>query len=1113
MQPKTIFFIMLKRILTLLILALVTSQYLHAQVTTSSISGTVTDSNGTPLVGASVTAVHQPTGTKYVTLSKQGGVVNLPGLRAGGPYTITVTYVGFKTLVYDNVTLALGEAYNLTAQLTSETVELTTVSVTASTRRRSFTDKTGATTNIGAAQLSTLPTISRSITDYTRITPQANGTSFAGRDNRMNNMQVDGANLNNNFGLSSDLLPGGGNPISLDAYQEISVNVSPFDVRQSGFTGAGISAITKSGTNTFHGSIYGAYRDQSFNGTNVAGTKLPSPAKTDNKLYGFTLGGPIMKNKLFFFINGELEKASRPGITYSPKGGSGNGTVSNVPKDSLAKLYNYLQSKYNFDPGAYDNFPNYETKNHKILAKVDWNISSAHRLTVKYSDYLSDDVNTASGSGGINGASSQSSIVSYWGSYRFGLNAMAFNNINYTIQDKVKSGAVELNSNFRGKFANQFLATFTKISSIKGHNGPTFPFVDILGLTPGSKNNYLAFGNEPFNGNNNQVINDVFNVTDNFTYFAGKHTLTAGATYEYQKVGNMFMPGSQGYYVFGSLNDFITNQAPKLYSINYSLIKDQDAVFGSNMKLGQFGIYAQDEYNANPRFKLTYGLRVDLPVYPEDPIENPAITKLNLLDRDGNTVHYTTGKWPKTSPLFSPRVGFRWDVNGDKSMILRGGSGIITGRVPFVYPAAIPNGSGMYTFGSLITNTSDLANFLFNPDPHAYNPQYNSNLNPAQFPTVAGTVAPGTFYAADPNYKFPQVWRTDLAVERSLGKGWGASLEALATKDINDPTVRNANQVMTADGTVKIGGSETRPRYSGTTARRVNSSITNAAILENINKGGSFVLTAQVSKSFSKGFYASLAYNYTFAVEGAPNLGSQPASVWSTIFTSKTQNDVEVAYSGFAVPHRVVGTFSYRFEYLKALASTVTLYYEGASQGTYSYIYNGDINNDGNTADLMYIPKDPSDITFAPLTVGSTTYTPQQQTDAFFKFIAQDKYLNKHKGQNAERNGALYPWFNRLDLNFQQELFKNIGKGRNTLQFNVSVVNFLNLLNHDWGIRKLYVVNNPLKPTVTNGVATYQLATYTPPGKTAPQLLDRTFINNNSTSTTWGVQLGVKYLF
>jgi hypothetical protein len=1109
----------LTKFFSVLLMVVFSSISTFAQVTTSTITGTVADDKGNPLTGATVVALHQPSGTKYSTVSKNGAF-NLPGLRAGGPYTVTVSFVGFKNQVFNDVTLTLGDAFNIVAAMIPESVELSTVSVTGTTlKRRSFTDKTGASTNISQAQLSTLPTISRSITDFTRITPQANGTSFAGRDNRMNNVQVDGANLNNNFGLSSDLLPGGGNPISIDAYQEISVNVSPFDVRQSGFTGAGVSAITKSGTNTFHGSAYGAYRDQSFNGTNVAGTKLPAPAKTSNKLYGLTLGGPIIKNKLFFFVNAELEKASRPGVTYSPKGGSGNGTVSNVPIDSLSMLANYLKSKYNFDPGAYDNFPNYETKNHKLLAKLDWNISNAHKLTLKYSDYKSDDMNTSSGSGGINGASSQSSIVSYWGSYRFGLNAMAFSNINYTIQDKVRSGTVELNSNFKGKFANQFIATLTKISSIKGHNGPTFPFVDILGLTSGSKNNYMAFGNEPFNGNNNQVINDVYSIIDNFSYFAGKHTVTAGVSYEFQKVGNMFMPGSQGYYVFGSLTDFMNNKAPKLFAQTYSLIPGQDAVFSAQLKVGQLGIYLQDEYNASSRFKLTYGIRVDKPIYPEQPLENPAITALNLLDKSGNITHYTTGKWPKSTLYISPRVGYRWDVYGDKSLILRGGSGIITGRIPFVYLTNVPSNSGMYQFGTLITNTSDLANFLFNPDPKAYNPNYNTNLStqyPNYFPTVAGKVAPGSFAVTDPNFKFPQVWRNDFAIEKSLGKGWNLLVEALYTKDINDPVMRNANQTVKADGTVTLGGNEIRPRYSSTTARRVNSSTSNAIVLENTQKGGSFVLTTQVAKSFAKGFYASLAYTLTQAHEATPNPGSQATSTWSGVFTSRTQNDLELSYSGYAVPHRIVGTFSYRVEYLKNLASTFTFYYEGAPQGVYSYIYNGDINNDGNTADLMYIPKNPSEITFVNLAASGTFpgATAQQQSDAFFKYIDQDKYLRKHKGQNAERNGARYPWFHRVDFNFQQEIFKNIGKNKNTLQFNASVINFLNLLNNNWGIRKLYVVNNPLRlVSVTNGVPTFTLATYTPPGASQARLVDRTFINNNSTTTTWGIQLGFKYLF
>ncbi|HTE11287.1 MAG TPA: carboxypeptidase regulatory-like domain-containing protein [Chitinophagaceae bacterium] len=1102
---------MLKKISGFLtfLLALSISTTMQAQVTTSSINGTVTDTKGETLSGATVTAVHQPSGTKYATISKKGGVFNLPGLRSGGPYTVTINFVGYKPQVTENITLTLGDAYNINAEMSTTITDLAAVTITGS-RRRSSADKNGATTNINPRMLATLPTITRSITDFTRITPQSNGTSFAGRDNRLNNVTVDGANLNNNFGLSSDLLPGGGNPIALDAFSEISVNISPYDVKQSGFTGAGVSAITKSGTNTFHGSVYGSYRNQSYNGTNVAGTKLPSPAKTSNKIYGATFGGPIIKNKLFFFLSGEIEKADQPGVTFSPNGGSKNGTVSNVPIDSMKKLSSYLNSKYGFDPGAYDNYPNFASDNYKVLGKLDWNISNSHKLTLKYSDFRNTGYSIASQSGGINGASGQAGIVTYQSS-RFGLNALGFNNSNYKTIDKVRSGSFELNSNFHGKFANQLLATITKISSIKDHDGDVFPFADILGQTAGSRNNYLSFGNEPFNGNNNQVINDVYTVTDNFSYFTGKHTVTAGANYEYQRVGNMFMPGSQGYYVYGSLDDFTNNRAPKLFSINYSLVPDQDAVFSANLKVGQLGLYVQDEVNINPRFKLTYGLRIDRPIYPEQPLENPAITALPLYDKNGNVTNYNDGKWPTPKWLFSPRAGFRWDVEGDKTMIVRGGTGIFTGRIPFVYLTNAPSTSGMYTFGALVT--SNLQNFLFDKDPHAYNPFYKAGLDPAIFPKTAGTVAPsGGFAVIDPNFKFPQIWRTNFAIEKQLGNGWNLTLEALYTKDLNNAVMRNANQKAT-DTVVNVGPGDVRGRFStnSNTLRRLNAGIANAVVLENTGKGGSIALTALVTKNFSHGFYGSLAYTYTYASEVTANPGSQAASVWSANPTSGTQNDQQVSYSGFSVPHRIVATLSYRVEYLKHLASTFTFFYDGSSQGTYSYIYNGDINQDGNSADLMYIPKDPSEIKFVNLPASGTTpaFTAQQQSDAFFQLVSKDHYLSHHMGQTSERNAARYPFYHRVDFNFQQELFTNIGKNRNSLIFNASVVNFLNLLNHNWGIRKLLIVNNPLKLVnpVVNGVPTYQMSTFN------NDLIRQPYINVSSTSTTWGIQLGVKYLF
>lgn len=1102
------------RKLLLATVAVLISFVAAAQVTTSSISGVIKSDKGETLEGATVVATHLPSGTVYSTISKRGGSFTLPNLRIGGPYSLKINYVGYRAETINDIILSLGDPYNSNVVLSSETKELSTVVVTGTRGRTVAKDKTGASTNINSRMITTLPTISRSITDFTRLTPQANGNSFGGRDGRYNNVQIDGANLNNNFGLSTDPLPGGGaNPISLDAIEEISVNIAPYDVRQANFTGAGISAVTKSGTNTFHGSVYGYYRDQSFNGLNVGSVKLPALSKTYNKIYGGSLGGPIIKNKLFFFVNGEYEERSAFLNYYTPAGGSGKGNVSAVPVDSLKKLSDYLKTKYNYDPGAYDNFESgVPVKNYKVLGKIDWNITKSHKLTLKFSDFRSSSNSLPSQSGGINGASSQSSIITY--GPKFSSTAMAFGNTIYTQIDKVRSGSFELNSNFRGKFSNQLLGTVTKISTTKEHPGAQFPFVDIIGLTPGSRNNYMSFGNEPFNGNYNVVINDVFTVTDNFTYYAGKHTLTAGASYEYQKVGNGFMAGNQGYYVFGSLDDFINNRAPKLFSLTYSLIPGQDAVISASLKIGQLGGYIQDEITVNDNFKITAGLRVDKPIYPEQPLGNKAIAGLDLYDKNGSITRYSTAAWPKNTPYWSPRVGFRWKLPEENS-IIRGGTGLYTGRIPFVYLTNVPTGSGPYQFGTLVT--SNLQNFLFNPDPHAYNPFYNNSLSATQFPKTGGTVVPTGAYALfNSNFRFPQVWRTDIAVDKQFGNKWSLTLEALYTKDINAVYMFNANQ-KAPDATVTIGPSS-RPGYSSSAARKLNAASGNAIVLENTKKGSSFSVTALLSKAFDKGFYGSLAYTYTAAFDVTANPGSQATSVWSANATSTTQNATELSYSSFFVPHRIVANASYRFEYANHLASTISLFYEGATQGSYTYIYNGDINNDGNSADLMYIPRDPSEIRFVtiPASGNNPGFSAQQQSDAFFKLIAQDKYLSKHQGQVSERNAARYPFYHKVDMKFTQDLFTNIGKRKNTLQFTADVTNALNLINKNWGVRRFFIVNNPLKlasPSFTNGQPNFQLATYLPLGATTQSLVDKTYINNNGTASTWSLQLGLRYIF
>lgn len=1125
-----------KKILPLLLITLFAIPVLmNAQVTTSSIAGTVKQSNGDVLAGATITAIHVPSGTKYETITTKNGAFTLPGLRPGGPYTLTCQFVGLKKQDVEDITLTLGDTYNANLTMVPSTTTLTEVIVSGGKAASNI--KTGASTNVGQRQIVTLPTVTRNITDFTRLTPQANGNSIAGRDGRYNNLTVDGANLNNNFGLSTDPLPGGNSqPISLDAIEEISVNISPADVRQSNFTGANIAAVTKSGTNKYKGTLYGYYRNQDFIGTKVGGLKLAPQPDSKSTVYGGSVGGPIIKNKLFFFVNGEIEKRVAPPLTsFKPTGGSGGSNISNVKVDSLKKFSDYLKSKYGYETGSYDGLPNANIKNYKFLAKIDWNINTTHKLTLKYSEMVGDDDKLMSNStpNSINSGGPNTWTTNA----RFGTNAMTFANSQYSFHDQVRTAALELNSNWKGRFSNQIIATGTKIRTTRSSPSSVFPFIDIMGdptksgsaatYAGGAKQNYMSAGLENFSYNND-VKNDIYNITDNFTYYAGKHTLLLGGSYEYQYVGNMFMPASQSYYAYGSLEEFMNPAAhPIAFTYTFSKIPGQETVYSAEMKIGQLGIYVQDEINITPRLKLMLGVRADRPIYPTQPLENPSITALTFPDRYGKPTNYSTGKWPKATVYWAPRFDLRWDMNGDKTMIIRGGSGIYTGRIPFVYLTNMPTNSGMYQFGAIATQ-AQLNQITFNPDPKAW-----ASLFSAPNPTPPS----GGFVLIDPKYKFPQVWRTNMGFDRKFGKGWTFSMDALYSHDLNATVMRNANQAKPTS-VVNLGGSS-RPSFANTSSstRRIYSNFSNAIVLENNNRGGSFSLTAAVSKSFSKGFYASLAYTYSAAMDVTANPGSTASSTWGFNQTAGTQNDKELSYSAFSTPHRILGTFSYRREYIKHLATTVSIFYEGsqAQGGAFSYIYGSaggtapsgfsntaDINYDGNSSDLMYIPKDPSQITFIPVTVGSgstaRTYTAKEQSDAFFAFIAQDKYLKKHQGQVAQRNGAVYPFYHRVDLKFLQDIFTNIGSRRATLQFSADCQNFLNLLNKDWGLRDFFVVNNPLRATknATTGEVRYQLATYTPNGAPAgsnPILVDKTFIKSLSTASTWSLQLGLRLIF
>ena len=1086
---------------------------MSAQVTTGSVTGTVKGPDGKALEGATVTLTHQPSGTRYVNLSRKAGSFSLTGLRIGGPYVLLVEFVGYKPQTTDGFFITLGEPYDIAFAFNNQDVrELQDVAV-SSVKRKAATEKSGASTVIDSRQLATLPSFSRSITDFTKLTPQSNGgSSFAGRSGYYNNLKVDGANLNNNFGLSTDPLPGGGaEPISLDAFDEISVNIAPVDVRQSGFTGAGINAVTKSGTNEYHGTIFGFYRDQSFNGRKSGDIKLAkATTASSKKSFGGSLGGPIIRNKLFFFINGEYEVNSGTKITnFVPFGSKVPGTQSSTPLDSMSKLANFLKDNYGYDAGAYENYPTAKRDNYKFIVKLDWNISNHHKLTAKYSDFVSnEDPSSINGSSIIGGGGfslpGTSSVLSSLPNSRLSNRSMVFANSVYGFKHIVRSGTLELNSTYRN-MSNNLLVTASKIRDTRITNSADFPFVEIFDGTT-TPHNYISFGYEPYSFNND-VINNVWSVTDNFSYYTGKHTLTAGVSYEYQLVGNMFMPGAQSYYVYNSLNDFTTKKAPLYFSYAYSMVPGKKAVYSAELKYGQLAFYAQDEIKVNPKLKITLGLRADRPVYIEKALENPAITALTLPDKNGNLTHYD-GQWPAARINLSPRIGARWDVLGNKSLIIRGSTGIFNGMAPFVWLTNMPTNSGMYQNSVALRNTNPdeaaiLAGISFNPNVDAY-----ANL----FPPVAGVSIPTNIVMVDRNFKFPQVFRTDIAMDKNLGNGYSLTLEGLVTKDINAIRMRNANL---KDATGVANGPDNRPRYVSTANvdKYIYPSIGSAVIVENTSKGYSYALTAQLSKSFAKGFYGSLAYTYTQAKDISGNSGSQAYSVWNSNPTVGTTNDMELNPASSVSRHRVISILSYRLEYLSHAATTLSLIYEGSPGGNITYRVNGDMNGDGNNQDLMYIPNKATDLTFEAYTAtvnGITyTYTPEQQAAALEKFINNSPYLSKRRGQYAERNGAISQWTNDLTARIMQEFFIKSGKSKHTLQISADFNNFSNLLNKYWPGGKSTTTSQPLafRSYNASGVPVYRMQNQN------GVLFTNPFQTVYGSGSTWSMQLGVRYIF
>jgi hypothetical protein len=1099
-----------KRLFSMLLFTFLAVGLFGQGATSSSMSGKVVDTKGQPLPGATVVAVHVPSGTLYGGTANTEGFYFIQGMRPGGPYKVEASFVGYSKKTYTDITLFLGETFQLTPNLTESTTELNEVVVVGSKPSAFNSVKTGATVNISNREISSMPSISRSINDFTRLSPLfGGGNSFAGRDGRFNNIVIDGSNFNNNFGLSSRNMPGGdAEPISLDAIEEIQVNVAPFDVRQANFTGAGINAITKRGTNEFSGSIYTYYRDEKFNGTKVADYELPAAAKTSTKIIGARVGGPIIKDKLFFFLNGEYESSTVPGVewqAYRPGVNNiGDPNVSRVPADSLVKFSNFLKTKFGYETGPFENYGSFAVENYKILGRFDWNISQKHKLSIRFNTVQSTNNQTVNGTSAPNPRASSS---------RLSANALSFKNSNYGFLNTVYSLSAELNSNFSNSLSNQLLGTFTMIQDTRSSNSDVFPFIDIWDGGSPTLDAYMSAGYELFSYNNN-VVNNVYTIVDNITYKTGRHNYTAGLSFEYLYFGNSFMRYGTSYYRFTNLQTFINHvngvpgNQPRAFGLTYSYDPDNTRPV-AELGFGQASAYVQDEFNILDNLKLTYGIRFDLPLYMNELQANPAVTPLMFQ----NYEKLNLGEWPKSKAVPSPRIGFNWDVFGDNSLKLRGGTGIFTGRLPFVFFTNQPTNGGMLQNTVELTSAAQLDSIKFSADPFANLGATNYNTTTKKhdplFPSTAGLAPPSSIASIDPNFKMPQVWRSSFAADIKLPLDMTLTLEGMYTKDINAIYQRNAN-LPQLYGATPYNGPDKRPVWPTTASRKIYSNLSEAMVLTNTDKGYSWNFTAQLNFPIVKNFNGMFAYTRAMAKDISGNPGSQAASSWSNNLSVRGQNDLDMSYSQYLTPHRFVGSLSYKIEYLKHAATTVSVYYSGYIDGNFSYRYSNDFNNDGVNGDLLYIPKNQTEITFEDFVVGGVTkYTAAQQASAFWAYVAQDKYLSSHLGQYAERNGAFFPWYHRFDVKILQDLFMNIGGKKNSLQLSVDILNAGNLLNSDWGVRKRLTLSNGSILT-SRAVSNNLLFKMVEAGGVLPT---KTFDNVNTTSSTWGIQVGLRYVF
>ena len=1055
---------MKKQLLTIVVVLLTVlwgSNSLMAQgLTTASVSGKVLDEGGQGLPGVNVIAIHGPSGTKYGASSTSNGTFQIRNMKIGGPYSFESSFVGYENQKTENVYLKLGESFPLEINMSTSLTELMTIEVTAESGVIN-NDRTGAQTSVNAKAIQNMPTISRSQQDLTRLTPQSDGNSFGGRNGLYNNFSLDGSIFNNSFGLDV-ATPGGqadANPVSMDAIDQLQVSLAPFDVRQGGFTGAGINAVTKSGTNEVKGTIYTFLRNEGMTGSSVDGVDAPNLDYSSN-IYGVSVGGPIIKNKLFFFVNAEgvrkTELAHGFVALKSDNSNAGNPNTTSVPEADIQAVQQHFLNEWGYDAGAYEGYT-HDTYNNKFLAKIDWNLSDKHTLMMRY-NFLDSYKDILPHPEAIIGRGPTS--------FR-----LPFENSSYRIFNKINSYVAELNSNFSSNISNKLMVSYTEFRDHREPKSAPFPVIDFF-----NSNGQLAIsaGSEMFS-TNNVLDQNVFQFTDNLTWFQNDHTWTFGVNYEQFKFDNSFNLFYYPWYLEFDLPTWLAKDVASGTDYNADVAASQQNPFAlSSIKVGQLGLYGQDEWQMNERFKLTLGLRIDVPIYLSDIEPDAEIQGFNSwVDSEGNSAVVDPSTFPNTNILWSPRVGFNWDAKGDRSLQIRGGTGIFTGRIPFVW------------LGNQASNA-------------VMSPGYTFQINDT---------------AED--FKFPQVWKTNLGIDKRFNNGLVATFEGIFGKDIN--AVVHKNYDMLAPSSNLTGTGDTRAIFGGFNETHIYASSpgnigfldAGAIVMENSNEGFQMSLTAGLSKTFDNGFFVSAFYTY----QNSKDLTSIPAEIAADAFQRNpvvgNPNGSSYSWSRYGLTHRFITSLGYSVDYGK-FSSSFSGFYELGKGNRYSYTYAGDINLDGiaTNNDLLYVPASASDINIGTVD-GTGTGVPAAdaaaQYTALDAFIEQDPYLSTRRGDYAERHGAQLPVFGQFDFKFVQSFNFEIAGKPNQLQLSFDILNLGNMFNSSWGVRQFANNTSPISVSGIDNNGT--------PWLSFDSNLTESYINDVSLRSKWQMQVGVRWIF